>query len=145
MANDLDALHLSSDAVRLSLSHTKRRSGDRVFAELHRRFQEALAQRRSVVLDSTGMSPRFRALLHAYRGRVVHVHLLLLGERRFEERERSRADRPAGALPLAAFYRSQAIEFFEAPDLALATDRLTCEQVHQTVRVHLRFAKTVLY
>lgn len=84
-------------------------------------------------------------MLRAYRAHIVHIHLLLHSELRFEERERSRADRPAGTLPAAAFYRSQTVEFHDAPDLALATDGRTPEEVHEAVRTHLRFAKPVLY
>ncbi|HET9095057.1 MAG TPA: AAA family ATPase [Candidatus Baltobacteraceae bacterium] len=126
-----DALHLSSDEVRLSLSHKQRRSGEKVFAELHRRFERALDEGRSVVLDSTGMSPRFRALLRAHRERIVHVHLLLSSPECFEEREAGRADRPAGALSRAAFFQSRTVEFHDAPDLVVATDGLTPQQVYQ--------------
>lgn len=134
LAAELHALHLSSDEVRRSLSRKARRSGDRVFAELHRRFERALGDRQSVVLDSTGMSPRFRALLRAHRADVVHVHLLLRDPKRFEERERERNDRPAGPLAFAAFHRSAAVQFHEPPDLVVATDDLTPEQVYERVR-----------
>ena len=104
-----------------------------MFEELQRRFDRALEQRRSVVLDSTGMSHRFRALLRAHRERIVHVHLLLHDLRSFEARERGRTDRSAGMLTAAAFHRSQRVEFHREPDLAIATDDLTAEQVYEIV------------
>lgn len=138
LAADYCAVYVSSDEIRLSLSRKQQRSGDRVFAELHRRFERALAERRNVVLDSTGMSPRFRALLRAHRAEIVHVHLLLLSRKRFEERERHRTDRPAGALPFAAFHRSTCVEFHDAPDIVLETDDLTPDAVYERVAGALR-------
>jgi predicted kinase len=132
------AVHLSSDDVRLSLSHKQRRSGARVFEELHRRYERALDQGRSIVLDSTGMSPRFRALLRAHRREIVHVHLVLQGVQRFEERESRRTDRPAGALPRAAFFRSLHVEFHEPPDIIVVTDDLTPDEVYCDVAANAR-------
>lgn len=111
--------------MRESLSHNQRRSGERVFSELHRRFERGIEQGRSVVLDSTGMSPRFRALLRAHRENLVHVHLTLGNQQRFEERERQRTDRPRGMLSTSAFYDSQRVEFHDPPDIVIATDDLT--------------------
>jgi predicted kinase len=133
LAADYGAVLLSSDAVRESLSRRKRRSGERVFAELYRRFERALDERRNVVLDSTGMSPRFRALLRAYRENIVHVHLLLRDERRFEERERGRTDRAGGFVPAAAFHQSRLVEFTQAPDVVVGTDDATAEEVYGAV------------
>ncbi|HKU66480.1 MAG TPA: AAA family ATPase [Candidatus Baltobacteraceae bacterium] len=138
LAAEYVALHLRSDGVRESLSHKQRRSGDRVFAELHRRFERALDERRSVVLDSTGMSPRFRALLRSRREKIVHVHLLLRSPQRFEQRERERTDRPAGAVPAAAFHRSRSVEFHDPPDVLVETDDLTAAEVYVLVRAALR-------
>lgn len=138
IAAERTALHLSSDDVRLSLSHKQRRSGAKVFAELHRRFEQARSEGRGVVLDSSGMSPRFRALLRAHRHELVHVHLLLASTERFEQREAQRTDRPAGALPRAAFHRSRAVEFHDAPDVIIATDELTAGEVYAQVEIALR-------
>lgn len=129
---------MSSDEIRLSLSRKQRRSGEKVFAELHRRFEQALTGGCSVVLDSSGMSPRFRALLRAHRAQLVHVHLLLRSAERFEQREAHREDRPAGALPRAAFHRSCAVEFHDAPDVVIATDDLTPDQVYRRAEPALR-------
>ncbi len=104
-----------------------------MFAELHHRFERALAERRSIVLDSTGMSPRFRALLRAHRGEIVHVHLVLASVRHFEQRERGRTDRPAGALPAAAFHRSRGVQFDQPPDLVIETDELTPDETYWKV------------
>jgi predicted kinase len=139
LATELQAVRLSSDEVRDSLSHKARRSGNRVFAELHRRFERALEQQRSIVLDSTGMSPRFRALLRAHREKLVHVHLVLNDPKHFEEREKQRTDRAGQALAFAAFARSRGVEFHNAPDLVLDTDELTPERVYEQVRYFLRF------
>jgi predicted kinase len=142
LAADYGAVHLSSDAVRESLSHKQRRSGERVFAELHRRFERALDERRNVVLDSTGMSPRFRALLRAHREDIVHVHLLLRGQQRFEERERARTDRSGGFVPAAAFHRSRDVHFHNEPDVVLTTDELTAEEVYQIASTALGAARS---
>lgn len=131
-------MHLSSDDVRLSLSHKQGRSGARVFAELHRRFECALDERRSVVLDSTGMSPRFRVLLRVHREELFHVHLELRDVRTFEERERGRTDRPSGALPAPAFHRSKRVQFYELPDIVVATDERTPDEVYLLVTGHLQ-------
>lgn len=119
--------------MRLSLSHKARREGYRVFEELHRRFDRAVSERRSVVLDSTGMSHRFRALLRAHRNALVHVHLVLNDPRTFEERERLRTDRPGGALPFAAFARSRNLEFHDAPDIIVETDELAIDETYRKV------------
>lgn len=124
---------LSSDAIREGLSHNQRRKGERVFAQMHARFVLARAVHKAVVLDSTGMSGRFRALLHAHRTEVVHVHLSLHDAKRFEERERQRTDRPNGPLPQAAFKHSQRVVFHEPPDLVIATDELTPDEVYGVV------------
>lgn len=138
LAADYGALHLSSDDVRLSLSRKARRHGDRVFDELHRRFERAIAQGRAVVLDSTGMSPRFRALLRAHRERIVHVHLVLGDPLRFQEREQQRTDRVAGALPFAAFARSCNVGFHEPPDVVVQTDEFTVDEAYREVSGLLR-------
>ena len=133
LAADYGALHLSSDDVRLSLSRKARRHGDRVFEELHRRFERAVAQGRSIVLDSTGMSPRFRALLRAHREHIIHVHLLLSDPMRFQERESQRTDRIAGPLPVAAFARSRGVEFHDPADVVAQTDELTADETYREV------------
>jgi predicted kinase len=140
IAAESGALHLSSDEVRASLSHRARRSGARVFSEFHRRFERALQERRSVILDSTGMSSRFRALIRAYRAQIVHVHLLLSDPARFEQRESRRADRPAGPLSLAAFHHSQAVAFDEPPDIIVRTDDLTPQAVYDIVSASARLS-----
>jgi predicted kinase len=141
LAAHYGAIHLSSDGVRLLLSHNRRRSGDQVFAELHRRFERAVEEGRHVILDSTGMSPRFRALLRAHRAEIVHVHLLLNTEARFKERELRRTDRPGDIVPTAAFHRSQSVEFHDPPDAVLATDELSPDEVFMDVIRGLAYAR----
>lgn len=133
IALERGALHLSSDAVRLSLARRQSRSGERVFAEFSNRFERALEEERSIVLDSTGMSHRFRALLRAHRPAIVHVHLVLRDPARFEEREAQRTDRPSGPLSRTAFAQSQDVHFDDPPDVVVATDDLTPEEVHRIV------------
>jgi hypothetical protein len=106
---------------------------------MHERFEAALARGDPVVLDSTGMSARFRAILLAHRPSLRHIHLRLLSVERFEQRERQRSDRPDGPMPRLAFYRSCAVEFHDAPDLVLTTDGLTPDEVY------LMVAKRMLY
>lgn len=137
LAAEYGAVLLSSDAVRAELSHNQGRRGDRVFHELHRRFEIARHAGGDVILDSTGMSPRFRALLRAHRHELRHIHLLLRDPRCFEARERQRTDREAGPLPYAAFRRSLRVEFHDAPDLVLATDDLDADAVYRIVGRYL--------
>lgn len=77
------------------------------------------------------MSPRFRALMRAHRENVVHVHLTLSSQQRFDERERQRTDRAAGMLSAAAFHDSRRVEFHDPPDLVIATDDLTPDEVFE--------------
>jgi predicted kinase len=128
---------LSSDEIREGLSHNQRRRGERVFAEMHERLRLALLEGKRVVLDSTGMSVRFRTLLHAHRAQLLHVHLRLHDPKRFEERERQRTDRPNGPLPHAAFKHSQSVFFHEPPDLIIATDEISPDDVYRLVSAAL--------
>jgi hypothetical protein len=124
---------LSSDAIRESLSQKQRRRGARVFEAMRERFVLAKLEGKPVVLDSTGMSVRFRALLHAYRSQLLHVHLTLRDPKRFEERERTRTDRQGEPLPREAFDHSQRIWFADAPDLIIATDERSADEVYDLV------------
>jgi shikimate kinase len=133
LAQELGAVLLSSDAIRESLSRKQQRKGSRVFAQMRDRFLLALAGGDTVVLDSTGMSGRFRALLHAHRAEIAHVHLTLDDAKRFDERERQRTDRASGPLPFAAFKHSQRIVFYDPPDLVIATDEISAEEVYLQV------------
>ncbi len=127
---------LASDSIRAGLSLTQQRSGERVFREMLERFAVSIAQRRRVVLDSTGMSHRFRAMLHRYRAQLLHVHLTLNDSRRFQERERGRADRESGPLSQAAFNRSQRVVFSDPPDLVITTDGIDPDAVYRLVVQH---------
>lgn len=134
LAQTFGAELLSSDAIRAGLSHRQARSGASVFAVLHQRFEAALARGEPVVLDSTGMSDRFRAIVRAHRASIHHVHLRLDSVERFEERERTRSDRSDSPMPRAAFYRSCRVQFHDPPDLTIATDTLTPDNVYDLVR-----------
>ncbi len=128
---------ISSDAIREGLSLKAQRSGKRVFQMMDEQLGAALAQGASIVLDSSGMSPRFRSILRARGSDFIHVHLQLDDPRLFEEREQQRADRGAGPLPRAAFNRSRSTEFTRAPDLVIATDALHPDQVYARVTDYL--------
>ncbi len=122
---------LSSDDIRAGLSNRQRRHGARVFEALHEQLKAALEDGRPVVLDSTGMSSRFRTILRIHRASFYHIHLLLEDPKCFEERERARTDRPnQKPIPRAAFLRSNRIVFAQPPDLTITTDVLTPEQVY---------------
>lgn len=128
LAQEYGAVLISSDAIREGLSLKAQRSGKRVFSVMAEQLEAALAQGASIVLDSSGMSPRFRSILRAQGSDFIHVHLQLDDPRVFEEREQQRADRRA--LPRAAFNRSRSTEFTRAPDLVIATDALHPDQVY---------------
>jgi predicted kinase len=129
IANELGALLLASDSIRAELPASRRGLGECVFATMRQRFERALADRTPVVLDSTGMSPRFRAMLHAHRAELYHVHLRLERTERFEERERRRTDRADRCVPRLAFLHSCRVQFQEPPDRIIATDDLTAQEV----------------
>ncbi len=133
LAASLGAQWISSDAIRDELPGRRAPRGARVFNEVRTRLERALEEGRLVVLDSTGMSHRFRALLRGYRDDLVHVHVTLDDEMQFEERERGRLDRRDGRVSSSAFRRSQAVEFHEAPDLTLTTDRTRPEELYAAV------------
>jgi predicted kinase len=134
LAQTLGAQLLSSDAIRAGLSRRQGRSGRRVFAVMHERLEAALARREPVVLDSTGMSDRFRAIVRAHRASLCHIHLQLYDAARFEERERTRSDRPERPLSRATFYRSCRVQFHDPPDVTIVTDTLTPDEVYELVR-----------
>jgi len=133
LALDYGAELLASDSIRAGLSLTQQRSGARVFNEMRERFALSLAQGRRAVLDSTGMSHRFRSLLHQHRAQLLHVHLVLNEYENFEDRERRRTDRSLGPLPHAAFNRSQRIVFHDPPDITIATGDLDLDAVYRLV------------
>jgi chloramphenicol 3-O-phosphotransferase len=85
-------------------------------------LSQALAQGRRAILDSTGMSFRFRALVVRVRADAFHVHLTVdLGE--WREREARRTDRPP--LDASIYRRSARIVFPSPPDLVVNTTPLT--------------------
>lgn len=133
LALDYGAELLASDSIRSGLSLTQQRSGARVFSEMRRRFALVREQNRRAVLDSTGMSHRFRSLLHQYRAQLVHIHLVLSESKNFEARERERTDRRLGPLPRSAFNRSQRIVFQDPPDLVIPTDDLALDAIYRLV------------
>ncbi len=89
-------------------------------------LESALAHGRPVVLDSTGMSFRFRALVARVRTRALHVHLHVEPEA-WSEREQRRSDRPM--LDAEVYRRSLRPVFFAAPDLVIDTTALAPDEV----------------
>jgi predicted kinase len=107
------AVHLSSDALRRNRSHG--------FDRMARALGQALTSSRLVVLDSTGMSFRFRALSISVRAHALHVHLTV-DAAHWEARERTRSDRPP--LDRTAYGRSSRTVFEPSPDITLDTSLL---------------------
>jgi predicted kinase len=136
IAKRLDAVLLSSDRIRSGMLSRYGRSGERVFHTMRAELDLARARGRWVVLDSTGMSPRFRGLLSEYRDEIIHVHLTLSRVEIFEERERERIDR-VDAVPRSAYYDSVSVCFTTEPDLTLATDTIGPEGVFQATAPYI--------
>lgn len=141
LAEALGAVVLSSDEIRRRLPASSRQSGSRVFAAMRAELEAAMAAGRRAVLDSTGMSPRFCALLEEQRSRLWHVHLRLERLEVFDEREQRRADRPDGPVPRAAFLHSCRVAFSGPPDVTISTDDITPREVYQIVSELLLGAK----
>ena len=109
----------------------RQQNGERVFERMARELSIALAKGFPIVLDSTGMSPRFQQLLCTHRSELFHVHLVLASVECFERRECARTDRKSGALPKSAFFHSAAVVFDAPPDLTLFTDDLSLDEVYR--------------
>ena len=132
LAEELGAVLLSSDDIRAGLSNRQRGRGALVFARMNEWLEAAFAHGEPVVLDSTGMSPRFRAILRMHRASLYHIHLHLENLERFVERERTRSDRPGRKrMAREAFFQSRRVVFYDPPDLTIATDALTPGQVYE--------------
>lgn len=121
---------LSSDAIREALP-VRQQSGERVFERMARELAIALTKSFPIVLDSTGMSPRFQQLLRTHRSELYHVHLVVANVECFERRECARTDRKSGALPKSAFFHSADVVFDAAPDLTIVTDDLSLDEVYR--------------
>jgi chloramphenicol 3-O-phosphotransferase len=111
-------VHLSSDALRGPHGHP--------FLRMTNAMESALAHGKRVVLDSTGMSYRFRALLAHVRDAAFHVHLTVDAVE-WRAREARRTDRA----PLdASVYRRSARTLFAAPpDLVIDTTSRSPDEV----------------
>lgn len=114
LAGRYGAVLLSSDALRSNRKH----GFDRMASAL----DDALARGRRVVLDSTGMSFRFRRLAVRVRAQALHVQLAV-DPPQWEARERQRVDR--APLDRGVYQRSARIVFDPPPDLALDTSALS--------------------
>jgi predicted kinase len=122
LAGRYGAVLLSSDALR-----SKRKHG---FDRMANRLDDALAQGRRVVLDSTGMSFRFHRLAARVRAQALHVHLLV-DPVQWEARERRRADR--APLERDVYERSARIVFDPPPDLVLDTSACSPGEIAASV------------
>ena len=140
LAKSIGAVLLGSDDIRASLSRSQSRHGDRVFATMEAMLNESLLAGACVVLDSTGMSPRFRAILRERRSAFRHVHLRLERVEEFDRRERERRDRVDSPVPRAAFYRSCRVAFDPAPDLSIVTDSVEPLAVYEIACRYLQSA-----
>ena len=129
---------LSSDAIRDSLPLWQQ-GGSHVFERMARELATAVTNGAPIVLDSTGMSPRFQHLLRAHRTELFHVHLVLGSVECFERRERVRTDRKNGSVPHSAFFHSAEVVFRNAPDLTIVTDNLSTDDVYRITTQAIRF------
>ena len=111
-------MHLSSDALRGPHGHP--------FSRMRNALESALGHGKPVILDSTGMSYRFRALAAQVRSRAFHV-ALLVDVPHWSERERSRTDRPA--LDAGVYQRSLRAAFAQPPDLTVDTSAMRPQDV----------------
>jgi chloramphenicol 3-O-phosphotransferase len=91
-----------------------------------RALDDARARGKRVILDSTGMSFRFQALIARVRTQAVHVHLSVDVEQ-WKAREQMRRDR--AQLGEDVYRRSSEIAFESPPDLVVDTSRLTVDEV----------------
>jgi predicted kinase len=114
LAERYGAVRLSSDALRSNRSHG--------FHRMARAVDQALAHGRHFVLDSTGMSFRFRDLAARLRAQALHVHLTV-DAAHWEAREESRRDR--ARLNRGVYERSSQVVFDSPPDLTLDTSSLS--------------------
>lgn len=126
----LDAVRLSSDELRMELSGSATGRTADVFNVMCSRMHDARFER-DVILDSTGMSPRFRSLLAYYRSSIFHVHLTC-DEAAWRARERQRADR-VEPFPLHAYVRSRAVCFSVAPNLLIDTTFIAADLVAERI------------
>lgn len=118
LAERYGAVRLSSDALR-----SNRRHG---FHRMARALEDALARGLRVVLDSTGMSFRFRDLAARVRRQALHVHLTV-DAAQWEAREQQRRDRPS--LDRGVYERSSHVVFDPPPNLTLDTTSLSLSDV----------------
>jgi hypothetical protein len=102
---------------------------------MERRLLEAIAGHRNIVLDSTGMSARFRAMLRRHPG-IIHVHLHC-DERAYKAREASRTDRKR-AVPTRAYRQSACIQFELPPRITIDTSELQPQDVYRAVKASIR-------
>ena len=113
---------LSSDALRGAHGHP--------FARMQNALESALAHGKLVVLDSTGMSYRFRALAGRVRERAFHVGLYVDPDN-WRQRERARTDR--APLDEGVYRRSLRAPFAQPPDLHVDTSLRRAQDVAELV------------
>jgi predicted kinase len=142
LARHLSASHLSSDQLRVELHGLGRRrssSSRGVFELMAARAESSLAVGGRVILDSTGMAPKFGELVAALRARYPTLAIRLrCDERAWRERERRRTDRwifgkgrdpHAFAMPARAFRDSSRPTSIVA-DITIDTSGLDADAVY---------------
>lgn len=139
LAKHFGVEHLSSDEIRSTLAGPGTK-GQRVFAEMRRRAFKVLQSGDSVILDSTGMSDRYRALVDDLRKHCPVVALdLFCSPDAWRVREKTRTDRPG--LPINVYVQS--LEASTSHDYAIDTSLLTPDQVFTEALLRLPNANTI--
>jgi predicted kinase len=140
-----DIPHLSSDGIREEL--TGGPNGDRkadVFGTMRKRLLGHLAAGNSVVMDSTGMSHRYRDLVNEFENRVpMHKIQLHCSPEAWQAREKTRTDRwnlengvkTPFVMPERAYKDSAAVDM--KPHLKLDTSEMHPDDVFKTVVDHI--------
>jgi predicted kinase len=111
------AVHLSSDALRGPHGHP--------FDRMRNALESTLAHGKRAILDSTGMSYRFRAIVDRFRARIYHAHLTV-DPLAWHEREQQRGDR--APLDAGVYRHSAKITFTVPPDLVVDTTQQNPEE-----------------
>lgn len=124
------AIKLSSDDIRRDLGGFRKNDGAMVFKRMTDETDAFVKQGRIVVLDSTGMSPRYLKLVKELRETTPLFAIeLRCGSAEFQEREAERTDREKLGLGVYDHSLSPLLEF----DARINTTYYTPQQVYQRV------------
>lgn len=137
--------HLSSDGIREELLGDPAKRGGQVFETMRSRLLGHLAGGSSVVLDSTGMSDKYRNILNEFRDKVpMHVIQLSCDPAAWKAREGMRTDRwkmedgkrVPFVMPDRAYNESSQV--FVPPDLHIDTTNLHPDEVFSQALNHIK-------